>query len=320
MQGKIHTLLTENRMCLFGISLLLIFFRHTFFYNQYSFGVFNYISQIGDVGVDVFMFLSAYGLSFSYRKNRDKYHFYKKRLFRILPSVIILLFIFAICDEFFFDAKIYHPIDPRYWFFSLYSTYWFIGAILSFYFAFPFLYELIEGKNWNQLGIVCVAFLIAYSCIVAIKLSHVGLFQQLIVYVARLPILVIGVLMAINGVWKQSVITICFICSIPMVYLLPKDFQRISYSLLTVGLIYYIPLLLNITPNRIKKLISYLGTTSLEFYLIHIYLLKNNALGFLERYLHYQILTSLVILAFVIIMAIGSNKLIGLLNYNLKRA
>ena len=90
-QEKVHRLLTDNRMCIFGISLIWIFLRHTFFYNQYSYGVLDPITRIGDIGVDIFMFLSAYGLSFSYNRNRDKKYFYKIRLLRIVNSVVLLL-------------------------------------------------------------------------------------------------------------------------------------------------------------------------------------------------------------------------------------
>lgn len=310
-QEKVHRLLTDNRMCIFGISLIWIFLRHTFFYNQYSYGVLDPITRIGDIGVDIFMFLSAYGLSFSYNRNRDKKYFYKRRLLRIVPSVVLLLFIFAVVDTLIFDAKIYHCIDPTYWLFSLYSTYWFIGAILLFYMVFPYLYDFLENLQWKIEIVVGGAFFLAFICIVVIKLSHIELLKQLVVYTARIPILIIGILWAMKGIWKQSIVIICLIIALPLVYLLPKDFQRESYSLLTVPLVFYLPLLLEKTPDSIKRIMSYIGICSLEFYLIHIYLMKNNTLGIIEKSVSIQIISVLIVLCIVILLSVIANKIVG---------
>lgn len=318
MNEKIHSLLRENRMCIFGLSLIWIFFRHTFFYNQFSFGLFDYVTQIGDAGVDIFMFLSAYGLSFSYGKNRNKRIFYEHRLLRIVPSVAVLLFIFAVIDTCLFGASIYHCINLRYWFFSLYSTYWFIGAILLFYVLFPYIYDLLTSYHYNELFLMGSVFVLSILLIASIIFSHVGILQQLTVYFARIPILIIGILWASKNLWNKTTVDLCLLISIPLIYFLPKDYQRVSYSLLTVGFIYYIPQILNKIPSTLKKIIAYVGVCSLEFYLIHIYLLKNNILGRFEPYIHSQLLTSLIVLCIVIIMAVIANRLIGIITHRIK--
>lgn len=313
IQEKVHALLTEHRLSVFGIALIWIFFRHTYFYNSFSYGIFDYIVQIGDIGVDVFMFLSAYGLCFSYKKNNDKKYFYKRRLLRILPSVFALLFVFALVDTFVFGAGLSHCINPLYWFNSLYSTYWFIGAIILFYAVFPFLYEGIAKLKCNQVYVVIGAFLVAVLCVMLILRTKNSQLYQLVVYSARIPILIIGMLMATTGIWKQKYVILCLIISIPLVYILPKDFQRISYSLLAVPLVYFIPFILDKLHPVFLRIFTFVGVCSLEFYLIHIYLLKNNVLGYADGFLHSQILASIIVMSIVVVCSFFANRIIGLL-------
>ena len=259
------------------------------------------------------MFLSAYGLCFSYKKNSDKKYFYRRRVLRILPSVFVLLFFFFFLDTLVFSsAGLFHCISPSYWFYSLYSTYWFIGAILLFYAAFPFLYDGITKLKCNQIYIVIGSFIVASVCVTFILLTKNRQLYQLVVYSARIPILIIGMLMATRGIWKQKFIILCLIVSIPLVYMLPKDFQRISYSFLAVPLVYYIPFVLDKSHSVVLHTLSFTGVCSLEFYLIHIYLFKNNVLGYADGYFHSQILTSIILLCVVVVCSFIANRIIGL--------
>ena len=96
--SPIYQLLTRYRFHIFGLALIWIFFRHTSYYNQFTYGLLNPLVQIGDCGVDVFLFLSGFGLYFSYSKTCNIKEFYVKRFFRLLPSVIILILSFAVID------------------------------------------------------------------------------------------------------------------------------------------------------------------------------------------------------------------------------
>lgn len=54
--SPIYQLLTRYRFHIFGLALIWIFFRHTSYYNQFTYGLLNPLVQIGDCGVDVFCF------------------------------------------------------------------------------------------------------------------------------------------------------------------------------------------------------------------------------------------------------------------------
>lgn len=46
------------------------------------------ITQLMQVGVDIFFFLSAIGCCYSLKNDSNTLHFYEKRLYRILPTYI----------------------------------------------------------------------------------------------------------------------------------------------------------------------------------------------------------------------------------------
>ena len=50
----------------------------------------NWLKLIGQGGVDIFLFLSAFGLYYSYQKDDNKIHFWKKRFMRVIPIFIPL--------------------------------------------------------------------------------------------------------------------------------------------------------------------------------------------------------------------------------------
>lgn len=83
--------LTLNRNFLLGVAILLVLVYHFFNWTINPFGRFN----IGHVGVDIFLFLSGWGLSYSYTKNNLK-TFYVRRIKKIVP-LYLLTSILIIC-------------------------------------------------------------------------------------------------------------------------------------------------------------------------------------------------------------------------------
>ena len=303
-----YELISKNRMSLFGISLIWIFFRHTFFYNNYIYGFGDYFVQIGDCGVDLFLFLSGFGLYFSYQKSEDIMFFYKKRVQRILPTVFILLFVFKFIAAWIQDDSWWSIINPWEWFLAIYSKYWFIGAILLFYLFFPLIYSIVKR---NASIAIVGAFVIGILGILIIKMMHISILNQLVVYLARLPIFVIGVVFASHQFLfqKKTCILLLFVISIPLLYFLPKDFQRMVYCFTTLGIIILFPIILDKLPYVIKKELQRIGKSSLEFYLIHIFLFSYGILNNVDKYVP-QSVCVLLVLTLISLLSILANQLI----------
>ena len=69
-----------NRSYLMGIAILWIVLLHLYCWFQGKLPWWIYFFSDGQTGVDIFLFLSAYGLEASYRKNGWSI-FYKKRMY-----------------------------------------------------------------------------------------------------------------------------------------------------------------------------------------------------------------------------------------------
>jgi len=109
------------------------------------------LSNIAGVGVDLFLFLSGFGLAVtSYKKLLSTWEFYKKRLIKIFIPLWISLIIFLVVDKLllgqtyefwkvvkaflgiFQTADIYKDIN---------SPLWYLTLILFYYLTFPFVFS-----------------------------------------------------------------------------------------------------------------------------------------------------------------------------------
>ncbi|MGO5523164.1 acyltransferase family protein [Phocaeicola plebeius] len=305
----IYKQLTETRYILFAVACIWIFFRHTFYYNQYSYGVIDPIIQIGDCGVDIFMFLSGYGLFFSYNNNPNPFIFYKKRVWRIIPTVMILLIAFAITESIFRDSTTKY-FNLSYWFYQIYSNYWYIGAILLFYAIFPIIYASAIRQTALTLFL---SLIISLGGIILLDMGNNAAFKQLIVYFARLPIFVIGCIMGYKSKWleKSWIFLSLLLLGIPLLYIFPKEYQRLCYCITTVGFILIISKISYMLPRSTAKIFNILGKASLEFYLIHIFMLSNNVLSIINKIIPSQIIASFTCLILASILAILTHLFIS---------
>lgn len=307
---SIYKQLTETRYILFAVACIWIFYRHTFYYNQYSYGVIDPIIQIGDCGVDIFMFLSGYGLFFSYNNTPNLYIFYKKRVWRIIPPVIILLIAFATTESI-LQGSTAKYFTLSYWFYQIYSNYWYIGAILLFYAIFPIIY----GSVIRQTALTLfLSLIISLGGIIILDIGNNAAFKQLIVYFARLPIFVLGCIMGYKSKWleKSWIFLILLLLGVPLLFIFPKEYQRLCYCITTVGFILIISKTSErLLPKNVANILKILGKASLEFYLIHIFMLSNNVLSIINKIIPSQIIASFACLILASTLAILTHLFIS---------
>lgn len=134
-----------------GLAILMITFSHIgyFLVNDHSF--LWPLSISAGVGVNLFLFLSGYGLAVSkLKKEEGLWQFYKKHLVRLFVPMWIILIIFAALDFFilkisyswkfigqailgiFTHADLYHDLNSPLWYFSF---------ILFYYLLFPLVFS-----------------------------------------------------------------------------------------------------------------------------------------------------------------------------------
>lgn len=180
--------IVKYRIELMGIATILITLGHTVFYGQgyVNYGLLQNFLIFGYSGVDIFLFLSGFGLTFSIRKN-TRQEFYKNRINRLLPTCIIIYLLFlAFNIRSFSFSTLFVPFQ---W--LVIGGYWYIGFIVICYFLFPFLYGIINKENAN--ASLLLLFLILFSLILLQFLDN----PQLLALrngIGRIPIFIMGII------------------------------------------------------------------------------------------------------------------------------
>lgn len=90
--NKIDNAVGEFRTEIMALSIIWVMLLHGCeLYPSVNIPVFTMLCELGNIGVDIFLLLSGYGLYFSMRKNLDKIGFYKKRLKKVAFPFLISL-------------------------------------------------------------------------------------------------------------------------------------------------------------------------------------------------------------------------------------
>lgn len=188
----------DNRFFYMGLAMIGVIGYHIYlndiFLYDNSFKAFKVLFKYGYVGVDLFLFFSAFGLCYSYVNSSLK-DFYKKRFIRIIPIYLIFKIIeFLIIREenvnqFLIDRFLVitslSVIQTPYTCPGNLSLEWFIPAIINLYIIFPLLFRLIHALQKYSVWISLLFIIVTYW------LSHL-LWGHLVIhslYLCRLPII-----------------------------------------------------------------------------------------------------------------------------------
>ncbi len=170
------------------MAIILIIIEHFQFFGLFNYGDLSFLASLGSIGVDVFLFLSGFGLFKGYPKYNNIGSFYKKRIMRILPSYIGIMLIF--------DLLLMHPdniVNPHVWFIHFFSN-WFIPFILFMYVVFPIIYKI--QKRWKFLPTMIAAITSFILSCTLIMLDHDNIHEVPMLMSQRLPIFTLGALFA----------------------------------------------------------------------------------------------------------------------------
>ena len=253
------------------------------------------LRRMGNIGVDLFLFLSGIGLWFSWMKDREGENlrqktvgFYLRRLLRIYPTWLVMASLFYVGD--FMGAGKYSKNLADLlgdvlvnWDFWLHDelTFWYIPATMMLYLLAPPYMELIRRHPvYRWLPVVMVMWCVIVQWVTPIHqaVGHIEIFWS------RVPIFFIGINMseAVRG--KQSVdgqaiwlILLMFgVALSASIYLeqvrhgqFPLFVERMLYIPLTVTTVLLLNAVFRHTPQWFNRALSFVGAVSLEIYLIH---------------------------------------------------
>jgi peptidoglycan/LPS O-acetylase OafA/YrhL len=278
--------ISRYRKPLMGMAILFVMLFHI---PMHHWCLMYPVSNIGNYGVDIFLFLSGIGLWYSWENNNSLKRFFHRRFWRVYPEYFIVACVLYIWD--------FSNACPRYndniaevvgsILFNLCfwngksNSLWFIPAIMTLYIFAPGYMNLIKRNpayRWLPVLFIVLAFLLQYNNTLHDSLKHLEIFTS------RLPIFFIGLncgqmvkegkkLKA--GSWLP--ILLVFILSFIVATTFtgyhhptyPKFLLRMTYIPLTITSIILMCQLFRHTSKYIMSVISFIGGLSLECYLVH---------------------------------------------------
>lgn len=285
-----YSVLSRQRTVLMGIAMLLVILFHVGGSNHES--LWLCLSRCGNVGVDMFLFLSGIGLWFAWEKRNTEtpghkflLSFYVRRYRRIYPAWLIIACLYYI--PLYADGKLSMAdtllsitINWGFWEHDE-GTFWFIPAIMMLYTLAPAYLTLIRRwPAWRRLPVpaMVLCVLIRYWPPLHQTVGHIEIFFS------RIPIFLLG----INaGPWVRdkrplppgatwmlllTFAACAFVCinfEDGLRGLFPLFLERMVYIPLTVSMLLLLGRLFAAMPQWAARVPAFIGGISLELYLIH---------------------------------------------------
>lgn len=260
----INTSISINRSFLMGMAIFSIIIYHCRFIDIPIVSV--VLHNIGHYGVDLFLFLSGFGCTYSLSKTTTT-RFYLKRALRIFPTCFIIGFVIYILDIYLNSEKIFinAPLN------ILSLQRWYIQAILIYYMLCPLFLHVIYRFRIYAIIAITLFCIIAYMTLPDLFPFRLHLILQ------RMPVFCIGIYFALFDmkISKLFVFISCLFLIIAILSSLSKIPHQIwpfslafSTPFICIGLSLLKPFFEKI---RLKPIIETLGVFSLELYLTHEY-------------------------------------------------
>lgn len=253
--SQIYQGIKKNRTYLMGISMIFVLVFHALCWTYNPIGPFN----IGYCGVDVFLFLSGFGLCLSYEKNTLA-EFYKHRLLRIFPLYVISVCVaYLICwKQWTFLIFLENLTTLGFYVDGGVNRFdWYINALITLYFLFPIFYFLSKLKFVGLIVITLVVIWLMYNFDDRIEWWYDC-------FISRLPIFLYGIMFhkCLKSVYAVSIIG-CLLyipCRIFVSCFLATAFIAVPIIILSL-------MAIPKCNETVKRILKFCGHYSLEIYL-----------------------------------------------------
>ena len=301
--------ISRFRQPIMGYAICLVLFVHIFFMDLLTEGSSNLwwekLRQMGSSGVDIFLVVSAFGLYYSMKKNPSARVFYRKRIVRLLPMILIG-FAIGYAAQFMADVGEGRRVPTivikmafyfRHYFYSL----WFLYLLFYLYLCFPVIFHYLESAPTEQARcqrsrlLMLVAILM--SVMMGLSFWDLGIkdmYGTLMSACFRLPIFLTGIYI----IYRLPVTTYIyrshwvFLVSLAVSYLSSRLYPAIQYfafGFMTLSVIKYLVWVF----SHVKWLcavFSFLGRYTLEIYVMHMYVYSH-----ITNYLPSRSITTLAV-------------------------
>lgn len=284
MLNNLSEYISKNRTAIMGIAIIWVFLLHSAVGNEFT-GVTSYTLNHEWIGVDIFIFLSSFGLCYSLKKNSLK-KFYHNRVLRIIPSWLIVLILVHIAGTIlsprFPDFNFEYPqnlLDYLFWYTGLGYYFngcqyeWYVPTILLFYAITPLVAKLDTKKIW---------LLLLISTVLVSILTYFKIAYHLHYSYQRVMCFLLGILFyrhttseKLSDFYRLTAIGAIIMLSCTIAGLLPDVF---FYEFLTPCVVLLFAQISRV--SILNAVLSFMGSISLEFYLVHLFRRPQFLVGF----------------------------------------
>lgn len=281
--------ITDIRTFLMGVAILCIMVFHTtdfFVVPKFM----EFIQKTGNLGVDIFFFVSAYGLFYSTKKSMSLKQWYARRLKRVLPAFWLVSLFMGIMvhwslyehlrEDTFFGFLLPWTNQDRYY----NVVFWYIPAAILFYLAFPLLYKYRKLFTLCFVPIAVLSYVIS-ATLLSLLSAH-GWSPYLAWFFGRFPIFLLGMIVAEHEDEIRKRMSVPAIIALMIVSFLSFVLLELHAMGITKALSFpcdvfclmacslpFICLVCSLLQNYVKILnpfVLYCGRYSLEIYLLHV--------------------------------------------------
>lgn len=298
-------ILSRQRSALMGISILLILLFHftedcEIYEVHYSGFIKWFKTYVGSSSVDTFLFLSGLGLYYSMKKNPDVFGFYRRRLVKVLiPYLLVAVPSWCILDLVLNHEGILRMMQDLA--FATFFTdgvrwFWYIGAILVCYLAYPAIFAFVDRcqKRALRLGVLVILCVAVTAWAVWMWEYRSELFGDINIVLLRIPPFLAGCFYGRASYEKKrgarlwmpaAILSVLFVRYVPDAR--SPVYDRYALAAANISLSSCAAVLLDRLPADmlVFRVLGWFGAHSLELYLTHVAIRKIMCeLGYLTCY------------------------------------
>lgn len=288
--------ISKYKSVLMGIAIIIVLYGHYFYYSS---GYLPYeqlnITMWYTIGsVDIFLFLSGFGIYHSLAKNDDPLTFMKRRLGRLLPSYLPYILVYCgycMATNQMTKYQALGNLTTFGWWAQIGSQLnWYIPTMVGLYLFSPLFYQIIRQQGRKSMWMMGLFFLLDAGC--------VG--SSLMIGVSRFPVYFLGMYLgreAMEGrkpsrthlILSGVALVVSMVGLYVIVKVAPGTLSRMGfwwhpYLFSTPGCLYFTSWCLEKHEKwkptaLLNRGLAFLGNKSFEIYLVHllVYLVAYNS-------------------------------------------
>jgi len=333
--------ISKYRQALMGIAIIGVMATHWCgFQSIHSGTLYRFFSLIGKlVFTEGLLFLSGFGLYYSFSKDPKISLFYRKRFNRLyLPFVILslplyLYFLFA--DSDYTIITLINQLTTFYfWISGNYGGMWYVAISIFMYLLFPLLYRFLFSSSKHCGIVVKTLLLILFVTIINVLLFIFDdqYYDKVAIGVTKIPMFIVGILFGYEVKNKRlSVKNYLFILLFFLsLYVVLSFFKDQMWVMISIGMLQkfvFMPaicLVINLFDgHKIQEMVvnflNWFGKYSLELYILHLHIFMFLDKGFLSAHIPmlYKATCSIIL---AIVLCVPVNKgLSRVINYTISK-